>query len=207
VSEPIWLTLGNHDYGGGTSGAGTDLWKGPLWIQWAATQPRFVLPANTYEKVVGNVHFFNLDSNLMNQGQQATQISQWQAKMTAAEGGWKIAFGHHPYVSNGDHGNAKGGVKTGYDALVCGQVDLLLSGHDHDMQWLKPTGNCGRTEFIVSGAGSEHTGTGPSSNPVYFQNMATYGFFWVEITGNKLHGEFIDLNGKVLFTRDMTKQP
>ena len=205
VSSPIWLTLGNHDYGGGTSGAGTELWKGPLWLQWAALHPKFVLPSVTWDKTIGNVHFFDLDSNLMNQGKQQAQIDQWQAKMSATEiGGWKIAFAHHPYRSNGGHGNAKNGVKAGYDALLCGKVDLLLSGHDHSMQWLKAFQGCGNMEMIVAGSGGEHTSLG-GSNPVWFENASTYGFVYVEITGNKLHAEFIDLNGKLLFTRDITK--
>jgi len=204
VDSVFWLTLGNHDYGGGNAGAGTDMGKGPIWLQWAATQTKFILPATSYERTDGNVHFFCLDSNLIKQGQGAAQIEQWQAKMTAAESGWKIAFAHHPYLSNGDHGNATGAVKAAYDALVCGHVDLLIDGHDHSMQWLKPTAKCGTTEFIVSGAGSEHTGLG-GSNPAYFQNASSVGFFWVEINGSKLHGEFIDQNGKVLYTRDRVR--
>ena len=204
VDSEFWLTLGNHDYGGGNAGAGTDLWKGPIWVQWAATQTKFILPATTYDRVDGNVHFFCLDSNLMNQGQGAAQIAEWQAKMAAPEAGWKIAFAHHPYLSNGDHGNATGGVLAGYDALVCGHVDLFLDGHDHSMQWLQPTAKCGGTEFVVSGAGAEHTGLS-GSNPAYYQSASTFGFFWVEINGNNLHGEFIDQNGNVLFTRDRAR--
>jgi tartrate-resistant acid phosphatase type 5 len=79
---------------------------------------------------------------------------------------WKIAFGHHPYVSNGPHGNAgtyDGGkykdadgkehaCPTDQDAeggWACGLrmknfikdlcahgLDLYLSGHDHSLQWL-----------------------------------------------------------------------
>ena len=103
---------------------------------------------------------------------------------------WNIAFGHHPYISNGQHGNA--GEYEGYDWLpiangatvkdfmdenLCGKVDLYLCGHDHNRQWLEPT--CG-TEFIVTGAAAKTTGLQGRGNPVYFEDDTIEGFVWIE---------------------------
>ena len=43
-------------------------------------------------------------------------------------------------------------VQEFMEAHICGKMDLLLSGHDHNRQWLEPT--CG-TEFVVSGAANQ----------------------------------------------------
>ena len=72
---------------------------------------------------------------------------------------WTIAFGHHPYRSNGKHGDA-GAYELGVawdgiefagldlgtifgdkfrqwvDDYICNRVDFYLSGHDHNRQWL-----------------------------------------------------------------------
>jgi hypothetical protein len=107
---------------------------------------------------------------------------------------WKIGFGHHPYVSDGDHGNAgnyDGGplsscaarslmpassnnlwgkgcrLKTFIEDGLCAHgLDLYLSGHDHNLQWL--SANCDASapsrdvQFIVSGAGGQTT---PCTHP------------------------------------------
>ncbi|MGH7823026.1 MAG: metallophosphoesterase [Candidatus Binatia bacterium] len=131
---------------------------------------------------------------------------------------WKIAFGHHPYRSNGSHGNAgfyEGApmtpvsgpyVKAFYERHVCGKVDLLIVGHDHDLQWLEPVASCGGTEFIVSGAGAktrafECCESPPCLDRDFFRECNVVredengtplavdeelGFFWLEIDGGQL---------------------
>ena len=42
------------------------------------------------------------------------------------------------------------GVKSFYDGLLCGRVDVALCSFDHNLQWQQAT--CGGTELIVSGA-------------------------------------------------------
>ena len=127
---------------------------------------------------------------------------------------WKIAFGHHPYFSNGSHGNAGNydglwyvpiaggqGVKKFFDDNVCGKVDLYLSGHDHSRQWMVDT--CKGTELAVSGAGASPTDL-KGKNAVRWQ-ANTLGFLYVTITDRQLVAEFIDTSGKVEFTRTLNK--
>jgi hypothetical protein len=161
-----------------------------------------------------HVEFFGLDTNMMMFNQvaaQKQQMSSWLAGSTAT---WKIALGHHPYYSNGPHGNVGSyeglpwvpivngkGVKDFLANVVCGNVDLYLCGHDHSRQWLKAT--CKGTELIVSGAGASTTEL-PGKNQVHFQ-ANTLGFLYVRIEGRRLTAEFIDTSGKVEFTRTLTK--
>ncbi len=118
--------------------------------------------------------------------QRAEEYVQWQKtfvidRMVQTPALWKIAFGHHPYVSNGPHGNAGtydlatlGCSKpediadhgwacgrevkaffAGIDSLCDEGLDLYLSGHDHSLQWLQADCGARKVEFIVSGAGTD----------------------------------------------------
>jgi hypothetical protein len=141
--------------------------------------------------------------------QQRLDVAAWLAASSAT---WKIAVGHHPYRSNGPHGNAGAydglplpfngaPVKAFLEQIVCGEADVYLSAHDHTLQWLQPT--CSGTELILSGAGSSTTSL-PGSNPVHFQSLSL-GFVYFDIRGNTLTAEFIDTTGTVLFSRTITK--
>ena len=129
---------------------------------------------------------------------------------------WKIGFGHHPYISNGRHGNAGSyeGMDWGFDAwnggyvkdfmddYVCGKIDVYFSGHDHNRQWLEPT--CG-TDFIVSGAGAKPTDLENRGNPTFFEDEQEEGFIWIEIQDNCLYGEFYDFEGNLDFSHQICK--
>jgi hypothetical protein len=209
---PFYVVLGNHDYGG--NGTGSEFAKGQFQIDYTAVSMKWKLPAAYYRRAVKQVEFFALDTNSQMYGrdaQQKTDVAAWLAASTAT---WKIAVGHHPYRSNGSHGNAGSyeglpiipvfngaGVKTFMEEIVCGKADLYLSGHDHSRQWLMTT--CQGTELIVSGAGASVTELG-GSNPFHFQNLEL-GFVYVLIDGRRLTAEFIDATGKLEFTRTITK--
>ena len=209
VDLPFWVVLGNHDYGG--NGAGTEPGKGQFEVDYTAVSTKWKLPSAYYQRTDQHVAFFGLDTNpamFYLAGQQQTDVTGWIASSPST---WKIAFGHHPYLSNGPHGNAGsydgvpflgGGVKDLLDAAVCGAADVYISGHDHRRQWLVDT--CGgSTELIVSGGGAAVTDLG-GSNPAHFE-AATLGFLYVRIDGNTFTGEFIDTAGNVEFTRTLTK--
>ena len=138
-------------------------------------------------------------------------LRDWLAASTAT---WRIALGHHPYLSNGTHGNAGTydnlGVypvfdgRTVYDFFneaVCGNVDVYLCGHDHSRQWLADT--CRGTELIVSGAGSSVTAL-PGQNKAHFQR-STLGFVYITIQDRTFTAEFLDASGTSEFTRTLHK--
>jgi len=57
---------------------------------------------------------------------------------------------HHPLYSNGQHcDNPK--LIAQWDSLLRHNVDLYLSGHDHDLQHLEFEGH--PTSFVISGGG------------------------------------------------------
>jgi len=217
VNIPFYAVLGNHDYGG--DGAGYELQQALNQIAYAQVNPKWKQPGRHYKWSQGGVDFFGADTNASMWGTDqmtAMDFGQWVPASTAP---WKIAFGHHPYRSNGPHGNAGayegipgipivsgGGVKTFLDNHVCGRADVYLSGHDHTLQWLVPTctrPNGVQTQLIVSGGGASFTEV-DMKNMTHYQ-AARLGFFYVVISGNTFTGTFYSETGAVLFTRTFTK--
>lgn len=215
---PFYMTLGNHD-NSHFGGEGLDNHKGEHQVayhyrddrlsdkwQMPARYYRFGAPLNDQKPLVD---FFSLDSNPLAaisdfdykywQLPYKKQQGEWiDAEMQKSTAPWKIAFAHHPYMSNGRHGNA--GIydyvpglglvyKNFLEKHVCDRADVIIAGHDHDLQWLRPVQNCGKTFHIVSGAGAKTRGfTNPDRNKSYWQADETLGFFYIEIEGNEFRG-------------------
>ncbi|MEC7983612.1 MAG: metallophosphoesterase, partial [Myxococcota bacterium] len=162
---PFYVVLGNHDYGGclfGNCGTGWDFELSQYQVEYTNYSDKWTMPSEYYTFEKEHVTFFGLDTNAMMWDpwfDSAEDQYPWMEEALASStSSWKIAFGHHPYISNGRHGNAgtyEGldwladwsvadvplghGVKDFMDLYICGQVDLYLSGHDHNRQWLEPT--------------------------------------------------------------------
>ena len=222
---PFYAVLGNHDYGGcvgSRCGTGWDFNKANAQIEYTKKSTKWNMPAAYYDFIEDHVHFFALDTNAILWdpwlGTANKQPSWLAAQLVSSKATWKIVFGHHPYISNGRHGNAGSyeglnwsgpilpvpagiAIKNLFDDHICQHADLYLSGHDHNRQWLYPTCN---TEFIVSGAAAKTTPLASKQNNTRFQT-ASIGFLWVEIVDNCLRGEFYDHNGKMDFTHEVCK--
>jgi tartrate-resistant acid phosphatase type 5 len=227
VDDPIWqekfeipyaaieldffAVLGNHDYG--ANGAGTDFGKGQNEIEYTKKSKKWKMPSAYFHFTKANVEIFALDTNKALFSQDSAQrkdVASWLAASTAD---WKIAVGHHPYKSNGPHGNAGnyegfplpvvggGAVKSFLEDVVCGKADVYFSGHDHSRQWLNVS--CQGTELAVSGAGAKATEL-KGNNPSLFESIEL-GFLYIIIDGKKLTAEFIDENGKTEFSHVVTK--
>jgi tartrate-resistant acid phosphatase type 5 len=217
---PIYVALGNHDYGGNGIGVDFDTDKSDYQVQYTNMSDLWTLPDEYYSFKLQHAEFWGLDTNQVMtdpiNGDSEPQQEWLENGLAASTATWKIAFGHHPYISNGDHGNAGAyenlegiplpfvtgeSVKEFMEAAVCGKADVYLSGHDHNIQWLEPA--CG-TEFIVSGAGSKSEGL-PGDNPAYFGMPETEGFILVELVDDSFTGTFYDKTGKQLFTKTIVK--
>lgn len=208
IKVPFYVILGNHDYGG--RGGGNEPEKGTYQIQYSARSTKWRMPAAYYMRRVGSAELFALDTTSLRLGRdvepQREEVRRWLAAPRAT---WRIAFGHHPWLSNGPHGKVddgephEGAVKFRdfLEAELCGKIDLYISGHDHSRQWLADS--CMGTDMVVSGAGSSATKL-PGKNPTHFK-ANSLGFLYVVIAGKTLHAEFVNEAGKVEFARSMSK--
>src|SRR5215203_78475 len=131
------------------------------------------------------VRFFALDSNYMDR----TQL-QWLEKELAASGSdWKIMYFHHPlYSSGGAHGSDTA-LRDQLEPLFLKYgVDLVLAGHEHFYERLKP--QKGIHYFISGGAGKVRKG---DVGGQYTEKAFDQGFHFMifEIDGDQLHFQTI----------------
>ena len=207
----FYVVLGNHDYG--------ELslleYKADIEVDYTNYSDKWYLPDRHYSWSAEHVDFFALDTNELMIWNRDTQYNWMSSALAQSTGVWRIALGHHPYISNGQHGNAGAyeglewlpfangkNVKEFMDQYVCGEVDLYFSGHDHNRQWLEPT--CGTT-FIVSGAAAKTSSFRHDGNATLFDDDQIEGFVWIEIVDNRLTGQFWNMNGAMEFEHSFTK--
>jgi hypothetical protein len=202
---PFFVVLGNHDYG-----LSWEFWKARAELDFTKSHPKFRMPDRHYSFRQGPATFIAIDTNALFWGVTDDERAAFRATRAKAQTPWKIAFGHHPYVSNGQHGNAGsydglpfgwipaagGALEDFFEDELCGQIDLYFAGHDHNLQDL---GNHCGTEFVVSGAGASTTRL-KGGNKVEFQ-ASTPGFVLVEAEEKELRLQFIDENGATLHSR------
>jgi len=218
VNVPFYAVLGNHDYGG--DGAGTDLPKGDNEVAYSLVNPKWRMPDHHYKWRIANVEFFAADTNRSMFSVDQAVRGDFDTWLPASTAQWKIVFAHHPYKSNGEHGNAGNydglsfipiangaGVKRFHEDRVCGRADFLITGHDHHIEF--PTATCGRagstlqTQLIISGGGAATT-TIPGTQPVNYISDQL-GFLYVVIQNNVMTTTFYDANGVQKYTRTTTK--
>ncbi len=209
---PFYVVLGNHDHA--SMAPAPPYERAMNEVAYSAHSAKWKLPARFWrERPSPELELVGLDTSPEMNAPDEEQRAALAGWFSAPAPTWRIALGHHPYRSNGPHGNAghyDGASGTplagvGFASLletqVCGKADLYLSGHDHDRQWLAET--CQGTALVVSGAGAEGYPL-PGANPVEFQSDRE-GFLYVHLVGRRLEASFVDADGNVDFTRVITK--
>ena len=189
LGVPVFAALGNHDDGG----SGWSPERGDAELAWTKRPPWWRTPARYYRLSAGEV-----------------DVARWLATPDAR---WKVVAGHHPYLSNGKHGDAGRydglpslvPVASGrrlrrfLDDVVCGKADVYLSAHDHTREWMTET--CKGTELVVSGAGARPRPI-VSRRPARFTSGAL-GYFALSAGPTALTGELLDEAGRVDFARTL----
>lgn len=232
---PFYAVLGNHDYGGqllgvgDLGGMGNEFHKGPIEVEYTDYSDKWNMPATFYTLRFANVGFMMLDTNSImwddtTNGDQEAWYAAARAELNDAD--WVLGAGHHPYLSNGRHGNAGsyesievadvavpnpipllngGDVKDFFDTHVCGTIDMYFSGHDHNLQWVdEPDALCG-APMIVSGAGAKTTDLELLQNNTLYAEASKEGFVYVVVKGKDLTLQFLDADLNVNFEQTISQ--
>ncbi|MCC1497597.1 metallophosphoesterase [Alcanivorax sp. 1008] len=223
---PFYMALGNHDSDLLIDGFGNFAIAGQTQVLYSNLNSQWKMPNRYYEHShpanagAPTASFLALDSTpmmaiidplLLIDPEYASRQGTWaRNRLASSNATWKFAYAHHPYLSNGKHGNA--GNYDGFNGSapllyrqageyyrvwlkdnICGKVDVFFTGHDHDLQLLHAIPECGNTLFVVSGAGAKRndpkdTKTSASSkyNPAIYYATDTLGFVVAEIQGNRM---------------------
>lgn len=217
VNIPFYLVLGNHD--NGATGQSPALGDNQVAYHYRTDRPskNWNMPARYYTHRWGEVlELFALDSDTIDGDSDSLGVDatydtafqrQWLSeavKLSPAR--WKISMSHYNYISNGNYGDGSATFKAALEEALCDRVQFHVQGHEHDLRWLKPVESCGRTEFIVSGAGGR-TETRPATNLGFEERKGengisdyrgSSGFMWASILGDTITVEWYGDNAAEL---------
>jgi hypothetical protein len=214
LTFPFYITLGNHDLGG----AGLNVFQIPHYVSYGVENEKWIFPSEYYEVELDLVHLISLHTNPLaylgtTVDEQGAMVDQVMASTQAT---WVFAFGHHPYRSNGKHGNAGsyegipgdlvffgGEFRKFVEKHMCGKVDVYLCGHDHNLQWMSEPPGCDMA-LGISGAGAKTTSMKDHGNNFDFE-MKQLGFAYIEASSTTLYVEFCDDFGELLFSTTLVK--
>lgn len=212
---PFQVILGNHDNGKWSN----DWERGQAQVRYAQLNPQFLLPSEYYWFETAEMVVAALDtSRLMwdkDVGPQAQIIEEayFRAQRT---GKWFVVMGHHPYISNGKHGNAGKydgigffgpvsgkDVKKFVERYLCGRAALYISGHDHNLQVLDAQQKGCKLIQIVSGAGASIE-EWREKNELMFGALEL-GFFKLDITKERIRIQSFNEQNKELYSYDLRR--
>ena len=174
---PFFPASGNHDY---------------KTLQGAPFRDVFHLPGDSGEKWYsydwGRVHFVALDT----EADYATQAAWLDADLAATLLPWKIIYLHKPPYSSGTHGSDTKLRSALAPVLKRHGVQLVLAGHDHNYERIKPQDG---TAYVVTGGGGIGTrSVGTSSFTALSEDVIHY--VYVEVGVDELVMHAIDATGR-----------
>lgn len=180
---PFYAVMGNHDY---PVSQKYEIKYG----QQHKGSGRWQMPANFYAKDFGDVdghplvRMVFLDTSAPRESLQ--QQIDWMDKVFQAPGPapvWRIVASHHPVRNQGQHGEESALVASLLPALQRNNVDLLLSGHDHNQQLLL---RAGEPAWVVSGAGGQklYALNSPARDSIFSASRA--GFAKLDLNAHQL---------------------
>jgi hypothetical protein len=147
-----------------------------------------------YRFTKGNVAFYSLNSNYMDKKQ-----IQWLESELAKDGSeWKICFFHHPpYSSGGKHGSDKQLREIVEPIFVKYGVNVVLTGHDHFYERVKPQKGI---YYFVSGAGGklregDVRDKSPLTDKFFDSDMS---FMVAEVVGDQFYFQVISRTGETV---------
>jgi 3',5'-cyclic AMP phosphodiesterase CpdA len=141
----------------------------------------------------GGVRFFALDTNYLSK----EQIDWIDKELGSSSSDWKICYFHHPLYSSGrTHGSALETRAVLEPIFLKHNVSVVLTGHDHIYERIKPQG--GIYHFVVGSSGSLRKGDfagAPFTAKGYDRD---YVFMMVEIAGDEFYFAAISRTGEVI---------
>jgi hypothetical protein len=179
----FYASLGNHDH----------------------TSERLYKPFNMdgqryYTFKNANVQFFALDSNYMD----PVQLEWLERQLSGSGATWKICYFHHPLYSHGKFHGSDVDLRTRLEPmLVKYKVDVVLNGHEHVYERVKP--QQGIYYFVLGNSGElrPHNLNPSPDTEKGFDTDRTFGLF--EIAGDQFNFQIISRAGATVDSGVMEK--
>lgn len=181
----FYATLGNHDQ--------------PLQVNYE----NFNMNGKEYYRFKkGNVAFYSLNSNYMDK----KQVAWLESELAKDTSEWKVCFFHHPpYSSAKKHGSDDQLREVVEPIFLKYGVDVVLTGHDHVYERLKPQKGI---YYFVSGAGGklrsgDVSDTSPLTEKSYDRDMH---FMLFEVAGDQMYFQAISRTGETIDSGVITRR-
>lgn len=188
ITEP---TPGNHEWAGRRRG---------YYPYWRAKKGRRQPPWSRTR--VAGWELVNLNSEAAH-GRGSSQF-RWLERAVAAGGDCRIAFWHRPRFSAGlVHGDAPDMAPL-WNALR-GRAKAVLSGHEHDLQRLRPRG--GLTQYVAGAGGRARYQLADGDPRLAWGSDDRYGALRIVLEPGAATFEFRDAAGRLLDRSGLTCSP
>jgi hypothetical protein len=181
-------TPGNHDWPVHASGYDA-YWAG---VRGAATP-------SWYSFSAGGWRLISLNSE---QSSSAAQL-RWLRSHLPGSGDCVLAYWHRPRYSAGLHGD-QANMNPIWRALQ-GHARLVVSGHDHDMQRLRPRG--GLVQFVSGAGGHSHYALHRGYPGLAFGDDTHWGALRIHLRPGSARLDFIAASGKRLDSSHVSCRP
>jgi acid phosphatase len=198
LQVPWRVVLGNHDYHGNTAAQ----------IEYSKHSPRWTMPAPYYQRTETidestAADFFYIDTDPMQRKNAKTiapQMAWLESALRNSQAPWKIAIGHHPIYSGGEHGDTPYLVSHVLPLFEKYGVQVYFNGHDHDLQHLQ----AGRVNLFCTGAGSKPRSTTRTTHTLFAKGSCS-GFVAVSLLAETMTVQMLDDRGAVLHSANIRR--
>lgn len=139
------------------------------------------------------IRFFSLDSNYMD----ADQLTWLENELKTSGSDWKICFFHHPLYSSGEKHGSNIELRQVLEPLMLKYgVDLVLTGHEHFYERVKP--QKGINYIIVGSSAKLREGNITKTDLTAAGFDRDNVFMLAEIAGDMMHFQTISRTGQTV---------
>jgi len=200
LNKPWYGIVGNHDWRAGPEGIQaqvkyTDISKTRRWK----------IPSTYYDKTfqvdgATQLHLIFLDTTKLIDGDKP-QLEWFRSRLENSKGQWLFVIGHHPCISDSDHGNIPEMMERVYPLLNQYNVDAYIAGHDHVVEYLKD----GSVHYFVIGSGCK-LGTMKTVSPHLVFGEARLGFMNAKLSRDSATLQIISEKSEVLHEHTIVRR-
>lgn len=178
LNLPFYAALGNHDMEGNYRDQLERSRLDPLWIM-PGEYYSTAFPSEADPPV--------LEVFVVNSSNLTDQAVDWLAgAIGASTASWKLLVLHEPLIGNGLHGGFAAGAGSSLLPIICGKIDLVVSGHEHFFSHLRQKRDGCRLEQLIIGTGGATLSEPDATDPRVVSTGAFHGFGWFQVSPTRM---------------------